>query len=377
MKKKRIGVLLAALFAFTGTGCSATDARVSFDAEKPWQQAGYERCEYEIQKIFVGGGEDIVVAQGSYISELSTLGDDTTVTNEFTLTYSDKAEATSMSETGRLIQNRGLTDASTAEVVFKKDSLVPVSAERKHTVAQRPLCAGDDGPVLGEKTENADGTYSYTLPAALSYADPRGYTYTADYEKNTAKLTTTEGNTAKISDTEYRRTYTPVEKNFTIANNTRFDNEQLAHLVRALEGTRREGSAAFYLSNFYDSYIRGEYIRYAMSLSCAEKHQNVTLDLSPDAVVFSDSEGELEHADGKYTVPCVQASVSISSSTPGPAVSMLITDPNITVAERSNTAVTTKKLLVQMTFTEYSYGSAGVNYRTIYTLKNYSLTPGK
>jgi hypothetical protein len=367
MKKKIICVLLSAVFAAVGFGCSGGDVKVSFDEKMPWDVQ--ETCTYDVKKIYVGGKEETVVATGKYVTELTTTGEESSIVNTFELKYTDSDKAESVDETGRIVKNKGLTDTYVGKAKFYRNTLVPVSAEKTFNLAQRPLCDGE----APKKNESSDENVNYTLtlPANPKYADPRGYSYTVDYKENKAVLSTDSGETSANGDGTYTRAYKKVNKNISVESTTRFDNEQLNYVVRALSNVKKKGSATFYLSNIFDSYIRGEYVRYTMSMSCAEKNVSVTPNLSPEKFLLTDSEGALDPTDGKYSVQCVQASVGISSSTPGPAISMLITDPSITVRQRNNNAET-KKLILEMTYTEYSPISVNVSYKTIYTLTDYT-----
>ena len=47
MKKKIICVLLSAVFAAVGFGCSGGDAKVSFDEKMPWDVQ--ETCTYDVK----------------------------------------------------------------------------------------------------------------------------------------------------------------------------------------------------------------------------------------------------------------------------------------------------------------------------------------
>lgn len=365
---------VALALALTATGCSGGDVTPSFDAEKPWQQPGYEYCEYEVQKIYVGGTEDVVVAEGTYTNEIRTTGDNSTVKNTFRLTYGTAPETVILTEAGQYGVHTSLTDSYEAEATFKRDSLVPVSASKNFKLAQRPLCDDSNGNVLplGESAE------SYTLPSPVKYSDPRSYSYTVDYAANTAHFVTTEGTTTKNTEndaTTYTRNYATVEKDFNLSNNTRFDNEQLHYLVRALSNTKKKGSATFYLSNIYDSYLTGSYKRYTMSLSCADKTTDFTPQIDPEKFEMSDAEGELTKTeDGWYNVPCVQASVSLSAEQSGPPIALLVTDPSVTVAQKSQPDIKTNKVVVQITYTEYSPRNAKVAYKTVYTLRDYRTT---
>ena len=376
MKKKIVCILLATLFALAAVGCSKGDSTVSFDDAMPWANLeignpNYEYTEYKIERLYVGGKEDVLVAEGKYTSELDRGGDNTTVKNTFELTYNDNEYTAYKNERGDILRNAGLTDRYQSEVTFSNDTLTPLHAQKTQTVAQRPLT--DDAMPDAQLTDLPEGAVArYTLPAQVKYADPRSYAYDADYTADKVHFTTTVGTTTQDKDNGvYYRDYYEDPKDYTIKNNTRYDNEQLAYVVRAMSECKRKGSGTFYLSNFYDSYVNDKYVRYKMSLSCADKNTSTTLSLDPAQIVISDAEGKVDTEDGKYTISCVQASVSISSSTSGPAISLLVTDPSYTIAQTDSQGRCTTKVVVQMTFTEYSYSSAKVNYRTVYTLTSF------
>ena len=395
MKKKLLCVLLAAAFALTAVGCKGGDATVSFGA-LPWANSDYgnpqyEKTEYKVERFYCGGKEDELVAEGTYVSELTgSLSTAETeaygancfkVKNTFSLTYNQSVHAAYTNETGGRLMNAGLTDSYDSETFFSKESLAPVFARKTQNVAQRPLTDRDGVPFAPAAiTEGLpEGvTARYVLPASVRYADPRGYEYRADYTNGVVQFATTKGTTTENkADGTYVRDYRLDPKEYSIKNNTRFDNEQHAYVVRAMDGCKRKGSGTFYLSSFYDSYVKDKYVRYTMGLSCADKNTDVTLSLDPAEIYIAGTEGELPHDNGSYTVSCVQASVSISSSSPGPAVSLLIADPSYKFAERNTVnadrtdGIATVKPVVRMTFTEYSYSSAKVNYRTVYTLASF------
>lgn len=383
MKKKIICSVFAALFALSAFGCSAGDATVSFDSDKPWKASGYEVCEYEVKKVYVGGSDEIVVAEGTYTTTLapSTASNDYyTVKNDFRITYNDNEHTETMDETGKMAINKGLTDTYSSEVTFRKDSMVPIAAKKSFNIAQRPLFDDENGlpAAMPERTDNpAEGVlFRYEMPSGARYSDPRGYSYEVDYAASKASLTTEKGETNKVSadgNTYYNRDYKAVNFACDVKNNTRFDNEQLNYIVRAMSNTKKKSSGTFYLSNIYDSYVRGGYVRYTMGLSCADKTKPVDMDAS--VFYIKDGETPLEATDGKYSVPCVNATVSVSSSTPGPGISMLITDPSIDIAQKGNESFLMKKLIVEMRYTEYSPTSARRAYETVYTLKNYKTQP--
>lgn len=375
MKKRLICGLFTVLFAATAFGCSASDINVSFDEVKPWQNSTYEYCEYTVVKTHVESGE--AVATGKYTTELSTLGDETTVKNTFTITYNNHEKTKTVDETGRYVLNAGLTDGYTSTVKFNSSSLAPGYAEKKFSIAQRPLTDGE----MPERTESpSEGVlFGYTLDSGVKYGDPRGYSYTVDYSNNTAQLITEKGTTTQ-KDGKYIRSYEQVKHDVSVAANTRFDNEQLPFVVRALTGMRKEGSATFYLSNIYDSYLSGEYKRYTMSLSCEKKGTDFTFNPSAEKFLVTDAEGERPIDDNKkYTVPCVDAQVMVSATKSGPPIRLLITDPSVIISQRDmnqpgqDPTVTTGKVILQMVYTEYSLTSAKINYRTEYTLTDYRL----
>lgn len=391
MKKKWICILFAALFAAVGIGCGGGDVTVSF-SPLPWANTELgdplqEETVYKVERIYVGGKTDIVVAEGEYKSVLRPgKSGESVITNEFTLTYNDDPHTSWTDSAGARVISRGCTDSYTATVVCNSDNLSPVSAVKEQNVEQRALCLVNDVPFTPvEKITEAlpeDVAFRYELPEKQRYADPRGYSYAANYTEGTVAFTTTEGTTDKQNG-KYYRDYKAVENTYNIKNNTRYDNEQLNYVVRALSGCKRKGSGTFYLSNFYDTYTRDKYVRHTMKLSCQSKTADTTLELDPALITVCGVDGDLNKIDkdgandasnidttAKYTVPCVQASVSLSSSSSGPSIEMLITDPAYTVAQRTSPNVRTNKLLVRMQYTEYGY-SAKREFITVYTLKSF------
>ena len=124
MKKKILCALLAACMAAVGAGCSAGDARVNFDADKPW--SNYETSTYKIERFFMDGETRVkTVAEGTYVSTLRSDTDKTTVKNEFTLAYNNEPETTVMDERGNLMANKGLTINSTAKSPLPTTALPP------------------------------------------------------------------------------------------------------------------------------------------------------------------------------------------------------------------------------------------------------------
>ena len=230
MKKKIICVLLSAVFAAVGFGCSGGDAKVSFDEKMPWDVQ--ETCTYDVKKVYVGGNDEIVVATGKYVTEVTTTGEESYIANSFELTYNDSDQAESVDETGRIVKNKGLTDSFVSTAKFSRNTLVPIEAEKTFSLAQRPLCDGE----APKKIESTDENVNYTLklPANVKYADPRGYSYSVKYNENKATLATDSGETTQNGDGTYTRTYKKINKDISVASNTRFDNEQLNYVVRAL-----------------------------------------------------------------------------------------------------------------------------------------------
>ncbi len=372
MKKKILCALLAACMAAVGAGCSAGDARVNFDADKPW--SNYETSTYKIERFFMDGETRVkTVAEGTYVSTLRSDTDKTTVKNEFTLAYNDEPETTVMDERGNLMVNKGLTDKFNGEVTFANDSLAPVSAARNtnfsstenYGLAQRPL-NDSELPALQESSDEG-ASHFFNLSSGVKYSDPRGYSYTVDYEQNKAKYSTTSGSTSS----DFVRTYKNVNTEISLAGNTRFENEQLNYVVRALSAINREGNATFYLASIHDSYARGDYVRYTMNVSCDKNHSTVDVSLPGELKFVNPENQEIEKSEnGKYSLPCVKATVSVSSETPGPGIKFYVTDPSITVIGKNN--VKTKKLITQIVFTEYAVTSAKLAYETVYTLIDYT-----
>lgn len=364
MKRRISSLLLAVCFAAIAFGCSGGDVKVSFDSEKPWSVR--EKCTYKVERIYVGGDENKVVASGTYTTELIDRGESSDITNIFTLTYNDEPETTSLDEHGKMLVNKGLTDSFTGKAQFDNNSLAPITASRVQNVAQRPL---NDDPLPARVDNPSDGVaYSYTCDSAIkNYADPRGYTYEANYKENTAVYTTTIGSTSGNT-----RSYKNTEKTVKIDDNTRFDNEQLNYVVRALSSIAREGNATFYLSSIHDSYVRDTYIRYTMSMSCEKSFSSVDLDLPQVDFINTENQPlEKNETTGMISVQCVLANVSISSETPGPGIKFYITDPGLKVRSK-NGSTETRKLIAKMVFTEYAVTSAKLAYQTVYTLIDYS-----
>ncbi len=369
MKKKIICALFAAVMAAVGCGCSSSDIKVSFDSEKPW--GFYEVSTYKIERIYVGGKEPLVVAEGEYVSTLTSDGTNTTVVNEFSMTYGDLPEAVDIDEHGKLRLNKGLTDSYRGEVTFDNETLTPISAGRVQQVAQRPL---NDDP-LPEKQYDSDdksifAPYHYSLTNAVNdtYADPRSYGYKADYTANTCVYNTTAGTTSKDKKT---RSYKNVTENIKMKDHTRYDNEQLYYLVRALQNVKTEGAATFYLTSAQDSYAQNGYIRHTMSMSCKKSAVRTELCLSPSEFTLSSAEGpfDVDEQTGKYVMPCIDVEVSISASKPGPPLRMKILDPSITVTQKNGAAA--RKLITEMSSIEYAY-SAREAYKTVLTLVNFT-----
>ena len=331
MKKKILCALLAACMAAVGAGCSAGDARVNFDADKPW--SNYETSTYKIERFFMNGETRVkTVAEGTYVSTLRSDTDKTTVKNEFTLAYNNEPETTVMDERGNLMANKGLTDKFYGEVTFANDSLAPVSAARNtnfsstenYGLAQRPL--NDDAMPALQESSDEGASHFFNLSSGVKYSDPRGYSYTVDYEQNKAKYSTTSGSTSS----DFVRTYKNVNTEISLAGNTRFEN-----------------------------------------VSCDKNHSTVDVSLPGELKFVNPENQEIEKSEnGKYSLPCVKATVSVSSETPGPGIKFYVTDPSITVIGKNN--VKTKKLITQIVFTEYAVTSAKLAYETVYTLIDYT-----
>lgn len=389
MKNKIVSLIAALVLAFTlvgcsgsgSTGCGTTESAPKFDAALPWAQSNNETCTYSISKSYIPSkGDKVEVASGTYVTALSTLGDETTVRNSFDITYNDNEHTKVLAETGSYVINANLSDSYSGGTTFNKDTLVPIKGDKTFTLAQRPLCDDENGfpAAMSSRIDNPeDGViYRYVLPGSVKYGDPRGYSYTADYNSNATTFSTTKGTTKTIKEgdaTVYNRDYAAVEKsNLKLKNGVRYDNEQLNYVVRALQNIKAKGSATIYLTNIYDSYLNNSYVRYTMTVSCADKTKKATLSLDASKYVISDAEVEFEpDEDGKITVPCVEVTVAISSSTAGPGIKFLITDPSVTITERDSTKKM-KKLVVKMTYSEYSPKDVNLAYETVYTLTDYS-----
>ena len=377
MKRKSICILLCVLLTASLFGCSATDVSVSFSTVKPWENAGYEKCTYSVERIYTGDGGSTVVATGKYTLEIRTT-DTTHVENKFTLDYNDNDRADTIDVTGRTVRNKGMHDEYTGEVTFQRDSMVPIEAKKAFTLQQRPL---NDGELFAYEESPAEGiAYRYQMNGADFCGDPQGYSYTVNYSTNEASFTTYLGSTVQENGTYYRN-YTEKTKSFTVGSGTRYDNEQLPYIVRALSGMQAKGSATFYLTNMTDSYVQNGYVRHTMGLSCADKTTAYTLKL-PEGYFLRNKEVALTPNElGAYSVPCVSATISLSDAKSGPPINMLITDPSIAFVRHDNyeknpdgtdkELAATNRVIVQMTYTEYSLTAARIAYKTVYTLTDY------
>lgn len=361
--------------AVSGFGCSAQDAKTPFDESMPW--GVYEKCTYSVTKYYVDGNDETPVATGTYVTEIDTAGELSTIKNSFDITYNNHDKTKAMDDSGRYALNAGLTDSYRASVECYRNTLIPNKANKTFNIAQRPLI-DDKMPSkewicdseAADDVEDGAELFKYTFPSTVTsiyYSDPRGYAYDCDYTANKAVLTT-----EKASMQNNTRVYKKVKKNITPANNARFDNEQLNYVVRAISNIKSKGSAVFYLSNFYDSYINGSYVRHTINVSCAEKTKDVILKLDPRKFLLSDNEGELDVSNNSYKVACIDAGIGLTNTnTAGPQISMLITSPSVTVTQRSNSEKS-KKLIVEMTYVEYSMQGAKLAYKTVYTLTDYT-----
>ena len=394
MKKKIICIIAAFALALSvvgcsnsglsSTGCGTSDSAPTFDAVLPWGTANTETCTYSVVKSYIPSkGDKIPVATGRYETALVTIGGDTTVRNNFRITYNDDSHTKTLAETGSYVINAGMTDSYSGSAVFDKDTLVPKSGNKTFSIAQRPLCDDENGlPENLSSSSRIDAPeegvlYRYVLNNAVKYGDPRGYSYTADYATMATTYSTTKGTTKKVTEgdaTVYNRDYTSVEKNnIKLKNDVRYDNEQLNYVVRALTNIKAKGAATIYLTNIVDSYLRNTYVRYTMTVSCADKTQKATLALDASKYIIADAEKEFEpDEDGNITVPCVEVTVGISGNNAGPAIKFLVTDPSVTFAEIGDSAKKTKKLIVQMTYSEYSPQNVNLAYETVYTLTDYT-----
>ena len=397
MKNKIICIAAALVLALTAYSCSSSGSGCScgsgentpdFDATLPWEQIdnGTETCTYSVTKSYVQSKSgDVPIATGSYVTKISTdpsNSKNSVVSNAFDITYNQSSHTKTLAETGQYVINAGLTDSYTGSAVFNKDTLVPTSADKTFSLAQRPLCDSDVNGVpagLPERIEEPEEgvLYRYVLNKSVKYGDPRGYSYEANYETNKTKFSTTKGSTKEVKNGDskvYYRDYKNVTKsNIKLKNDASFDNEQINYVVRALKSIKKKGSDTIYLTNIFDSYNTGSYVRYTMSVSCAENTKKVTLALDPSKYVIKDSEKEFEpNEDGKVTVPCLEVSVGISGAKSGPAIKFLITAPSVTVAMKGTPNMKMKKLIVRMTYSEYSPKDVKLAYKTVYELSDYS-----
>ena len=380
MKRKALCILLSLLLTATLFGCSGGDVSVAFSAVKPWEYAGYEKCTYEVKRVYTADGGETVVADGTYTTELTTSGDLTSVTNKFELQYNENAHANNVDLTGRTVRNKNMKDSYESTAIFRKDSMVPVGiATKTFDIGQRPLTDGTMGARENNPKEGV--AYRYEMDGADKYGDPQGDTYTINYDTNESSITTTVGSTVQ-EDGVYYRNYVEKTKSFTLGSGTRYDNEQLPYLVRALANMQVKGSATFYLTNMADSYVRDAYVRHTMSLSCANKTTAVSLEAFNDYLLYN-KEGELNKNDfNEYSVPCVRASVGLSDAKSGPAIELLISDPSIFFVRSdkyfanpegsAQELFATNRVIMSMTYTEYALSAARVAYKTIYTLVDYT-----
>lgn len=346
MKRKIFTLILALITAFSFAACSAGDVSVAFDdGNLPWYTGGgYEKVVYTVKKysrtqVNKATVDAELVAEGKIIQTLETTisGENRTMTltSEGRLSYLDTDAANSTDERGLAVVNRGMTDRYTSVVTFNQ-ALSPLTSTKTMTCDKRP--------------EDSVQPYSYN--------------WTADYTQNT--MTVQRGD-------EQAQTYA-------MAGGTKYDDQQINYLVRAMSGVAKSGSGTFYLVNPYDSLVAEGYRRHTMRLSCAADATPIALSdyFTQNAFIISDKEGALSvDSENKYNINCVEATVSINSENSGPAIKMFFADPDYTFARANTSSVTTRKLLIRTVTTEYHVAQAAEAFRVVTDLDKYSTTRGE
>ncbi len=356
MKKRLFSILIALISVFSFVACSKAELSVSFDDEKlPWEIAGgYEKCSYEVKKYARAlQGDNYIdkteVASGTFTQELSTESGITTLTSLLTITYADTDAANSSVASGNLVINRNKTDQIFTVVTFN-EGLSPLSSIKEVVCEQRE---GENQPLA--------------FRSAINYeANEKTFTF-----PHSAQEITVPANRMSI-------TYGDKTKTYKAQGGNRYDNEQLFYVVRAMKNLKAKGSQSFYLSNPFDSYVNSKATVYTMNMTGAEKTVSIKLPtvFNSYSIIKNDKNNTplAPNEQGDREIPCVNASIAISSNTSGPAIRLYYTDPSYSFFATAQSAAKTNKILMRIVQTEYDYLNAKEAFRTEYNLTNYSTT---
>lgn len=262
--------------AISLTACS-TPASVSFKSPRPWQDgtgSSYEKLEYAVTVYNTENGsgeaERVAIASGKlgYTLEENTRADGavkySSLAMAFDLTYNQDAPE----------KDRGKTDKITSSLEFQTDSLAASTMEKSVELAPR-----DDLQNLS-------------------------YKVTADYfnEHSATRIMTGIDGAA--------------EERMSISSGTFYDNEAMYYLARATD-IDTGASPNFYMTNIFDSFVKGGVTTYTMVASCAG--DTVDINIGDWVYGYGVEPTTAENGDVSYPVKCIKTSIAISDAKQGPA----------------------------------------------------------
>lgn len=321
--KKIFCIVLGLISIFALAACGGTTPQITVDSPPPWSSSAnpadaYERTEYKVEKKNEITGE--TVANGTMVYELvlDHVGGENNNFAYSSITMNFELTYTDAATAA----DRGKTDRVYSKVIFQADALVPQYSEKAVTL---------------EKRENS--------------AD-KSYTLKNDYLSGKSELTT--GEETKTLD---------------FAGNSMvgvYDNEMLYYAVRSFS-TTAAGSAAqtIKVTGFYDMHASGKYEAQSIRITCAAESALETL-------YFPQFGGKFI-GDEQGSVSALKVNVSLNSSLSGPPIELKYSQTPFTVGENA----TTKKVLLSIKTFEYDISQAELQYTTVYTLSDYSVTKGE
>ncbi len=315
---KRIFAVAAAAGALSLSACT-TPITVSFDSPKPWQDGApsYEKLVYDVSVYNTEKGSDeanrVKIASGSLTFDLAdavrTQGTAkySTLDTAFTITYNANASEA----------DKGCTDTVTSKIEFQSDSLA--TSTMKKTVSLAPR-------------EGEEKNLSYTV--------------TADYF-DTHKATRLMTGTPDAQ-----------EETMSIPSGAFYDNETMFYTARAT-GLGAGATKNFYLTNVFDSFVKGSLTTYTMAAQTAEATEKI--DIGDFVKDYGVEPTVAEDGTTTYPVSCFKTDILMTDTKHGQPYTVYYTENPFV-----SNGKTHKKIPLKIKFDEYK-GSA-LARRTEYVL---------
>lgn len=312
--KKTLCSIAAIAATATLVGCN-DGITVNFDTERPWHDTGasttvfaYEKLGYSVAVYDTSDGADaesrVKIADGELVYKLEERPrTEETVAHtyldmSFYVTYNDDAPTA----------DRGLTDRIESKTEFRTDSMATSRMTKTVSLADRA------------DTENLS------------------YTVEADYfGTHTAKRKWTAKEGAE-------------DESMSIPQTTYNDNEMAIYLARATSigvGTTNY----FYMTNIFDSFVRGEFTDYTMAAVGAKS--TTTLDIGDwvkdCGIEPAKADDETVIEPRTYPISCYDVNIQMTDTKHGPPYRVFYSQTPFKIGEKEH-----KKIPVKIQYSQYT-----------------------